>query len=174
MKRRNGITAGVLLVLVVSVLIPASAAGKQRAANAKLVGTWMLVSADNVFPDGRRVQVYGPEPQGILIFDAAGHYSLHIYRNGRLKFAANDKAKGSPEENQSAVQGSNTHFGRYTVNESDASITFHIDHALFPNWEGTEQKRSFRIVNGRLTYIVATPTTGGIAALGEVVWQRAK
>lgn len=145
-----------------------------KSSSKRLVGTWVLVSADNVFPDGHRVQVYGPKPQGVLIFDAAGRYSLHIYRKDRLKFAANDKAKGSPEENASTVQGSNTHFGRYTVNDSDASITFKIDHALFPNWEGTEQKRSFRIVNGRLTYIVANPTTGGTAALGEVVWERAK
>ena len=172
MKIRNRIWIAVLIV--VTLVVVNSATAKQKAGSTKLIGTWMLVSADNIFPDGHRVQVYGPEPHGMLTFDAAGRYSSHIYRRGRLKFAENDKAKGTAEENQSTVQGSNTHFGHYTVNESDASITFHIDHALFPNWEGTEQKRSFRLEGDRLTYIVATPTTGGKAAIGEVVWQRAK
>lgn len=167
-------SANFIVTALAVVSLTALSAQPKPAANKVLVGTWILVSADNIFPDGSRVHVYGPEPQGVLIFDTAGRYSLHIYRKGRLKFAANDKANGSPEENQSTVQGSNTHYGRYTVNEGDASVTFHIDHALFPNWEGTRQKRSFRIVGDRLTYIVATPTTGGRAALGEVVWQRAK
>lgn len=161
-----------VLVLVLAALGGVVVAQSKRAP--QIVGTWTLVSADNVFPDGRRVQIYGPEPQGMLTFDASGRYSLHIYRQGRLKFAANDKAKGSPEENQSTVQGSNTHFGRYTINEADSSITFHIDQALFPNWEGTQQKRSFRLAADRLIYIVRTPTTGGVAAIGEVVWRRAK
>ena len=169
--RRTGIVLGLLFLAACIV----NAAAQPKVSNKKVVvGTWTLVSADNVFPDGKRVQVYGPDPQGMLIFDADGHYSLHIYRKGRLRFAGNDKAKGSAEEYQSAVQGSNTHFGTYTVNDSDSSITFHIEQAIFPNWEGTQQKRSFRIVKGRLTYIVATPTTGGTAALGEVVWERAK
>ena len=170
----NARKAGFLAILFAMAVCVSAAAPQPKKQPSKLVGTWSLLAADNVFPDGKRVHVYGPEPQGILMFDSAGRYSLHIYRTGRIKFAANDKAKGSPEENQSTVEGSNTHYGRYTVNESDASITFHIDHALFPNWEGTQQKRSFRIVGDRLTYIVATPTTGGRAALGEVVWVRAK
>jgi len=162
-----------VLVGVLALLCGVSGAQPKKTGK-RLIGTWMLVSADNVFPDGLRVQVYGPEPHGMLTFDSSGRYSLHIYRQGRLKFAGNDKAKGTPEENQSTVQGSNTHFGRYTVNEADASITFHIDQALFPNWEGTQQKRSFRFAQGRLIYIVPTPTTGGVAAIGEVVWERAK
>lgn len=139
----------------------------------KLVGTWTLVAVDNILADGKRVQLYGPEPQGRLMFDAEGRYSLQIFRAVRPKFAANDKSKGSPEEYQAAVQGSNAHFGRYSVEGTD-SITFHIEHASYPNWEGTEQKRSFKIVGDRLTYIVSTPTTGGTAATGEVVWQRVK
>ena len=170
MKKSGYLLSAVMVFVVLTVL----AAQSKPAADKALVGTWMLVSADNIFPDGRRVQVYGAAPQGILIFDAQGHYSLHIYRKDRPKFAGNDKAKGTPAENLAVVAGSNTHFGRYVVNAADSSITFHIDHALFPNWEGTEQKRSFRFAQGRLIYIVPTPTTGGAAALGEVVWERAK
>lgn len=137
----------------------------------KLAGTWTLVLVDNILPDGSRVELYGPSPQGILMFDAQGNYSLQILRANRVKFAANDKGQGTPEEYKAAVQGSNTHFGKYTVDESAGTITFYIEHASYPNWEGTEQKRLFTITNDELKYTVPTPTTGA-GATGEVVWKR--
>jgi hypothetical protein len=42
---------------------------------------------------------------------------------------------------------------------------------LFPNWEGTEQKRPFTIKGDVLKYVVPTASTGGTA---ELVWKRAK
>ncbi len=105
------------------------------------------------------------------MFDAQGNYSLQILRANRVKFAANDKGQGTPEEYKAAVQGSNTHFGKYTVDESAGTITFYIEHASYPNWEGTEQKRLFTITNDELKYTVPTPTTGA-GATGEVVWKR--
>ena len=137
----------------------------------QLAGTWTLVLVDNVLPDGSRVHLYGSEPHGILTFDAAGRYALQIYRSDRAKFASNDKSKGTPEENSAAVQGANSHFGRYTVNEIDRTVTFRIEHASFPNWEGTEQKRSYTVEGDRLKCTVPTPTTGG-TAIGEVEWKR--
>lgn len=151
------------------------ACGAARAAEtaSPLAGTWALVLVDNVLPDGSRVELYGPGPQGRLVFDDHGQYALQIFRAVRPKFAANDKGKGTPEENQAAVQGSNAHFGRYTVDETAHTITFSIEHASFPNWEGTVQKRTFTLVGDDLKYTVPTPTTG-VAATGEVVWRRVR
>jgi hypothetical protein len=136
-----------------------------------LVGTWTLVSVDNVLPDGSRVQPYGPGPQGLLIFDAQGRYALQIFRAGRAPFASNDKSRGTAEEYKATIEGINTHFGRYVVDAASRSITFRIEHASFPNWEGTEQKRTFTQTGAELRYTVPTTTTGG-AATGEVVWRR--
>jgi len=139
---------------------------------ADLAGTWTLVSVDNILPDGSRIQPYGPHPDGLLILDPQGHYSVHIFRSGRAPFAAKDKAKGTPEEYREAVQGSNTHFGRWSIAPAERILTFRIDHALFPNWEGTEQRRAFELVGDRLRYSVNTTTTGGLE-IGEVTWRRA-
>jgi hypothetical protein len=38
----------------------------------QLVGTWTLVSQSTILPDGKKVQAFGPNPQGLLIFDANG------------------------------------------------------------------------------------------------------
>jgi len=49
----------------------------------ELIGAWTLVSDENVRADGSRVQVMGANPQGLLIFDADGRYSLQLLRPGR-------------------------------------------------------------------------------------------
>jgi len=140
-------------------------------ADSVMAGTWALVSVDNVLPDGSRVQLYGPEPVGLLIFDAGGRYSLQIFRRGRPRFASGDKGRGTAEENAAAVQGGNAHFGRYTLDAARRTLTFHVEHASFPNWEGADQARPFTLNGDVLTYTVPAPTTGR-GATGEVVWRR--
>lgn len=165
---------GFLLALsLVATVFGQDAPTTREPTSKRLVGTWTLVLVDNVLPDGSRIHLYGDAPQGILTFDARGRYTLQILRTGRPKFAANDKSKGTPEENAAAVQGSNAHWGRYAISETDGTLTFFIDHASFPNWEGTQQKRKYTINGDRLKYIVPAPTTGA-KAIGEVEWQRAE
>ncbi|RKH09465.1 hypothetical protein D7V97_16540 [Corallococcus sp. CA053C] len=160
-----------LTLAAVSLLLLAAAPPEQGSSK-QLMGTWTLVLCDNVYPDGRRVQLYGPQPQGLLMFDAQGRYSLHILRAGRARFASNDKGQGTAEEYKATVQGSNSHFGRYTVEGAKGTLTFHIDHASFPNWEGTAQQRAFTLTDDELTYTVPVPTSGGATAVGEVKWRR--
>lgn len=172
-RRTNHVAAIASLSLFMMLPGAQTACAQDGDVNSQLVGTWTAVVVDNVLADGSRVHLYGPHPLGILTFDAKGRYTLQIYRAERAKFASGDKSKATPEENSAAVLGSNAHFGQYTVSAADRSITFHIEHASFPNWDGTEQRRSFAISNDLLTYTVPTPTSGG-SAIGEVVWKRAQ
>lgn len=172
---RAGIVIGAALPLLLlgATLRRGDVAGAPPlASTSPLVGTWTLVLVDNVLPDSSRVHLYGPHPSGLLMFDAAGHYSLQIVSAGRAPFAANDKSRGTPAEYRTAVQGSNAHFGRYSVDQAGHTITFRIEHASFPNWEGTEQRRAFSLVGDHLRYTVPAPTTGS-GAVGEVEWRRA-
>jgi hypothetical protein len=157
----------ILLPFVVGVFLAA-----QPPVDPRLVGTWTLERVDNVLADGTRIPLYGDHPQGLLVFDAQGRYALQILREGRPRFASGDKAKGTPEENWAAVAGNNSHFGRWEVNAAGGSLIFRIDHAFFPNWEGTTQVRTFTLEGAELRYTVPTPTTGGLVR-GEVIWRRA-
>jgi hypothetical protein len=148
-----------------------SAAAQQPSGDRMLVGTWTLAVVDNVLPDGTRTHLYGPDPKGTLTFDGEGRYALQIYRAERTRFASGNKSKGSPEEYSAAALGGNSHFGTYSVNATDRTIVFRIEHASFPNWDGTEQKRAFTIAGDVLTYTVPTPTSGG-TSIGEVQWRR--
>jgi hypothetical protein len=69
------------------------------------------------------------------------------------------------------VQGCNPHWGKYSVDEKDHALIFHIEHAMYPNWQGIEQKRSFTNNGDELKYGVPAASAGGTA---EVVWRRAK
>ncbi len=136
-----------------------------------LAGVWSLVRCDNVYPDGRRVELYGPDPQGRWIIDATGNYSMMIVRSMRGTFAAGDKSKGTPDEYRAAALDFNAHFGHISV--EGMKLHVHIDHASFSNWDGRDSTTSFTIRNNELTYIVNAPSSGaGEGAKGEVVWRR--
>lgn len=147
------------------------ALGQQKTLTGQIVGTWTYVSVDTVRPDGSRVPNFGPNPQGLASFDSNGRYILPTARADRPKFASNNRLEGTAEENKAAVQGSIAHFGRYTGNEADKTITFHIETSSFPNWNGAEQKRPFSLTGGELKWTTLAAPGGGSA---EVVLKRAK
>lgn len=136
-----------------------------------LSGTWVLVAADEIRPGGDRVHSYGDDPQGLLIVDADGRYSLQIYRSGRQKFAAGAKARGTPEEFADAVLGMSSHTGRCLIDPADNTLVFKIELSAFPNWEGTEQRRSYQLSGDRLSYQVPATANGtGVRPISE--WRR--
>jgi hypothetical protein len=159
------------IVVLTCLAAHAPAAAQDTSQKDQLIGTWKLKLVDNILPDGSRVHPYGPDPQGVLMFDAGGHYALQIMSADRPKFAANDKNKGTAEEYRATVQGSNCHFGRYEVNENDHTVTFHVEHATFSNWEGTTQILPFKIEGDEYTNKLR-PAQGGSGVIAEVVWKR--
>jgi hypothetical protein len=155
-----------------SVLAGARSAGPTRpAAPASLAGTWVLSAADDLRPDGTRVQAYGSNPRGLLFLGDDGRYALQIFRSDRPRFTSGDKRRGTPQEYEAAVLGMSTHFGRYVVDATGGTITFQIELASFPNWEGTEQKRPYTLSGDELSYRV-TATPDGTVPIS--VWRRAR
>jgi hypothetical protein len=135
----------------------------------QLVGTWTYVSVDIVRSDGTRLPLFGPSPSGLASFDTTGRYILLTARNNMPKFASGNRNRGTSEENRAVIEGSIAHFGTYTVNEADKTITFHIQTSTFPNWNGVEQKRPFTVTATELKWTTAA-SSGGTA---EVVLRRA-
>ena len=118
------------------------------------------------------VPAYGDNPRGTLILTADGHYSIIIARATLPKIAAGVRTKGTAEENKMVVDGTIAHTGTYTIDDGGKTLTLHIQTSTFPNWDGTAQKRPFKVSGDTLTYTVAAPSAGGPAA--EVVWKRVK
>src|ERR1700733_4853196 len=103
-----------------------------------LVGTWLLISNYSERPEGK-FEITGPNPTGILMFDATGRMSLQIMRSTLPKFASNKRQEGTPEENKAIVQGLLCFIGTYSVNETDYILNLHIESSSFPNWNGINQ-----------------------------------
>ena len=127
-----------------------------------IVGTWGLTRAEKLLPDGTRVSDYGDKPHGLVIFTSNGYYSMQIYRAERLKFSSGDKLKGTPEEYKEASLSTSVHFGRYTLDPANATITFHIDRSSFPNQDDTTQVRPYEIRDNELSWKVAPRPDGSI------------
>jgi Lipocalin-like domain len=156
MKRR------IMTLSVATTLGLAPYAGSAVAQSAKdVVGTWTIASAD----------AFGPTPKGALIFDANGRYSLMLMRPDLPKYASNNRNKGTPEEYQAIGTGSISYYGTYSVSGSE--LILRVEYSSFPNWNGTEQKRTnFTLTGDELKYTNTAPSVGGPAAV--LVWRRVK
>jgi hypothetical protein len=135
-----------------------------------VVGTWSLVSAISE-QDGKKSDTFGPGAKGMLSLDAGGRYMIAIIGADLPKFASNNRATGTADENKAVVGKSIAHFGTYSINEADKTITFKMESVTFPNWNGTEQKRSLTVSGDELKYLVPAASAGGTAT---VIWKRAK
>jgi hypothetical protein len=134
-----------------------------------VVGTWMLVSSITE-KDGIRTDQFGVGAKGMLTLDAGGHFMLTIIGPNLPKFASNNRAAGTPEENGAVISKSIAMIGTYVVNSSERTLTFKVDSATFPNWNGTEQRRLLASTSkDELKYITPSASSGGV---GTVTWKR--
>ncbi len=138
----------------------------------QLTGTWLFVETVGYRQDGAKFDVFGANPNGVLIFQADGHFALLNMRRGRPAFASGNRVQGTEEENRTTVQGSIAYFGTYTVDEATPAFTLHIVGSTFPNYEGTDQRRPFVIDGDTLRTVNPNPTVGGRPL--DLVLKRAK
>ncbi|PTD98567.1 lipocalin-like domain-containing protein [Pandoraea apista] len=156
-------------VLSACTFIAAATRAEAAAIDPSFVGSWTLVAADVQHPDGSRGRDYGAAPKGLLMIDTQGHYSLQIFKEERPRFASGDKRSGTPEEYKAAVMGASTHTGTISVDRAKGTLTFHIQNASFPNWEGEQQKRNFELKGNELSYRVVPRPNGDVPIS---IWQR--
>ena len=167
MNRRNTLAATSASLLLLSLAMPAGDAAAQGAKS--IVGSWALVSTDNVDASGKRTPIFGPNPRGLLVFTSDDRYTLTIMRASLPRFASNNRNKGSAEENQAVVMGSIAHFGKYKV--EDKAIVFNVESSTYANWDGAPQRRPFSVSGDQLKYSVPVASVGGTA---DLVWKRIK
>lgn len=132
-----------------------------------VVGTWTLESDSSTTPDGRAVQPFGPNPQGIAMFDSNGHFAIVNARSDLPKFASNNRMHGTSEENEAIVHGSFAFFGTYAI--KDGVMIQHIEGGTWPAWMGTDQKRTITSFSNDEQTWTTVPSFGGKS---ELHWRR--
>ncbi len=134
----------------------------------QVVGMWSLVSQAVEKPDGSRVERFGSNPKGIGIFDQSGRFSMIMLRSDLPKFASNNAMTGTPEENKAIIQGSTAFYGSWSVDDATSTMINRIEGSTFPNWDGTDLKRTLTIIGDEMKVCVPSQIGGTSCA----VWRR--
>ena len=147
-----------------------TAATTSMAQTAKdLAGTWSVVSAVED-KEGKKSDFFGSNPQAMMMLDGNGHFMQIIMRDDLPRFAANGRELATEQEAKAVVQGAAAYYGTYTV-PGDGKLIFHVARATFPNWNGMEQQRTYKINDDGLMMVNPANFTAGEV---QSVWKRVK
>ena len=133
-----------------------------------LIGIWKLVSWQVIGDDGQPLDVFGSSPKGYLILTSEG-------RSMALMTAENRKEGVDDAERAALHKSMLAYTGKYRVEGGDFITT--VDASWNEAWNGTEQRRHYRIEGNRL--FIDTVPGPSIVFLGKtdfrrLVWERDK
>jgi Lipocalin-like domain len=132
-----------------------------------LVGNWTLISSQVIAGD-RAHDLFGPNPKGYLILTREGRACAITI--------AEQRQPGEGDIERAALHRSMLAYtGKYRVEGNDFIIT--VDASWNESWNGTEQRRHFRVEGDRL--FIETAPAPSILSPGQfdfrrVVWAREK
>jgi hypothetical protein len=172
MNRRAtlAMTTTALVCLAVG-LSAGDALAQKKSLKEQLVGTWTLVSSDQVRPDGSKLKQFGENPKGINVFEANGRFFVMIASADNLQIASIGRSKTNSEQDGLIIE-SIAYYGTYTVNEDVTVISLHLDASTFPNQVGTDQKRIITSLTADELKYSSPAAISGVQV--HQVWKRAK
>jgi hypothetical protein len=170
MKASNGLSK-TLLMLFAGASLLACATPNAQSLSQQIVGTWTAVS-QYVDQGGKKLEPFGSEPKGLVMYDASGRFTLVLQRSTLPKFASSNRLTGTLEENKAIVQGSIAYYGRYSIDEKERKIKLHLDGSTYPNWDGDDQTRLVEISGDELKIVSPVSAVGGGTV--HLVLRRAK
>jgi hypothetical protein len=111
--------------------------------------------------DGKRLEPFGHDPKGIVVYQADGHFVLYLQKADLPRFASNNRLAGTADDNKAIVKGTIAYFGRYSIDEKSARMQIHYDGSTFPNWDGEDQVRLVEVAGDRLQITSPVSAVGG-------------
>jgi len=164
-----GFSAALMLAIVMA---PTGAVSQQPTLKQQLVGTWTLVSIIATDKAGGKSDRRGPNPKGMLIFEADGHFSLLTSRSDIPNFKIDNVNQGTAEEYKAVMTGMIANVGTWSVDETTRTITTHVEAGSYPNLNGNTQKRVISSLTvDELRYVNGASVSGTV---DEATWRRAK
>lgn len=155
-------------ILAVTLIIMAfPSAGSAQRKNA-LVGTWKLVSWQVIVENEAPQNVFGSNPKGYLILTREGR-SIVVTTADNRKGGMGDSERAALHKSMLAYSG------KYRIEGNDF-ITV-VDVSWNEDWNGTEQRRHYRIEGDKL-FIESAPAPSivfpGKIDFRRIVWEREK
>lgn len=129
--------------------------------SAELVGKWELLSIVGELQDGRRLEPWGPNPRGQLVYSAEG------------LFYSSAPAAAFQTGTEEAFDAIEVCAGRYDTEEHVAVIRHTVEITRGPSWEGTMFVRFPTFEVDRLTMRTPSMISQGVEVVFAFVWRRA-
>ena len=161
MNRRNILSLSAIVASALAV-IPGSAMAQQKSLKDQLVGTWTVVSWEQVAKDRTKLQRFGATPKGVNVFNADGRFYVMFARSDLPKLASSNPMKTTPEESKAIAEGSIAYFGTYTIDEAGRTVSLQVEASTFPNQVGAEQKRTIGSISANELKITNQAITGAM------------
>lgn len=137
-----------------------------------IIGVWKLIRFEFKAEDSRISYPFGKEARGSFIYTANGRFSGQLMRVDRPKFAIADQMQGTSEEIFASYKGSISYFGTYIVDDENKIVFHQVEGSIFPNMEGTVQKRFFELSENQLQLKTPAFNVGGERVTGIILWER--
>lgn len=140
--------------------------GSSMVSAQELIGTWKLVAFQTIFDNEPPKEVYGAQPKGILV----------LTREGRMIaiLTAQERQAGTGDAERAALHRTMISYsGRYEVQGNEFTTT--VDVSWNESWNGSKQKRYWKIENGKLFIESApgpSPGYAGRTSFGRLIWER--
>src|SRR6266849_10399061 len=184
-KRRHGeenMRHRAILVLLFAIATAVSGSTQQRnghtdisGSGGQLVGTWRLISRVVRLEDGTAVQEgLGTTPKGYLMYDSSGHMAVQLLRPDRPTAIDCSSSGAAPSDNSPLLlNGYEAYFGTYTIDETNHTVTHHLEGALAAADVGRNLIRQFRVSGDKLTIVVRT-SSAKERQIRTLTWERVR
>ena len=148
---RSWKTAVGALLLIAGLHDPAPAA---ETPPPELVGTWQLTSYSQQFLDTKEtIKPFGEHPTGYMQYSVGGHFVIFMVSGDVPKPAAAVYTDAERAEIHRSMVGG--YAGSYKTDGD--KLVFHVLTAWRPEWNGTDQLRTFEL-NGNTLTLHTAPT----------------
>ena len=139
--------------------------------NAKLVGTWKLVSASSTSSKGDRNEApYGVGPACFLTYTEEGRVTSLISYGGRKLLSAGGGTGAPLEEQAEAFKTFLAYAGRYTL--SGDKVTHHIEISSIQNYVDKDLVRNVKFQGDQIALVTPPTRLNGKMQIIELIWQR--
>jgi Lipocalin-like domain len=138
----------------------------------RLVGTWRLVSTEEVLKDGSsRPMQYGPRGKGFLMYQRDGFMCADLVNPDRPKWA--DPLHLTADEKAAVADGTFAYCGRYEIDVKLRQIVHLPEVATSPAYVGSRQVRPYSFENGRLVLGDVEKEDPEVARW-KIVWEKVR
>lgn len=135
-----------------------------------LIGRWRLVSWSTRDDDGTVAHPFGENPEGSLVYTAEGWMSALLAPAARPPLSSADVLGGDEAERAAAFSTFIAYAGTYDIEGDD--VVHRVSVSLFPNWVGTEQRRTAKLNGDTLVLQTAPLDVLGRVVVNELRWVR--